>query len=48
MIKVNEQEVACRLSPEFDVVAGQVAPLHFDLSKAVFFDATTEKRIDFH
>ncbi|MDC5706855.1 sn-glycerol-3-phosphate ABC transporter ATP-binding protein UgpC [Vibrio europaeus] len=48
MIKVNEQEVACRLSPEFDVTAGQVAPLHFDLSKAVFFDAATEQRIEFH
>ncbi|EEX92846.1 ABC-type sugar transport system, ATPase component [Vibrio orientalis CIP 102891 = ATCC 33934] len=48
MIKVNEQEVACRLSPEFDVIAGQVAPLHFDLSKAVFFDATTEQRIEFN
>ncbi|WP_414931338.1 ABC transporter ATP-binding protein [Vibrio europaeus] len=48
MIKVNEQEVACRLSPEFDVTAGQVAPLHFDLSKAVFFDASTEQRIEFH
>lgn len=48
MIKVNEQEVACRLSPEFDVTAGQVAPLHFDLSKAVFFNAATEQRIEFH
>ncbi|AIW14633.1 ABC transporter ATP-binding protein [Vibrio tubiashii] len=48
MIKVNEQEVACRLSPEFDVTAGQVASLHFDLSKAVFFDAATEQRIEFH
>ncbi|NOI80438.1 sn-glycerol-3-phosphate ABC transporter ATP-binding protein UgpC [Vibrio tubiashii] len=48
MIKVNEQEIACRLSPEFDVTAGQVAPLHFDLSKAVFFDAATEQRIEFH
>ncbi|MEF1290914.1 ABC transporter ATP-binding protein [Vibrio sp. M260118] len=48
MIKVNDQEVACRLSPEFDVTAGQVAPLHFDLSKAVFFDAVTQQRIEFH
>ncbi len=47
MIKVNDQEVACRLSPEFDVKVGQVAPLHFDLSKAVFFDASTEQRIEF-
>ncbi|NOJ22415.1 ABC transporter ATP-binding protein [Vibrio coralliilyticus] len=48
MIKVNDQEVACRLSPEFDARVGQVAPLHFDLSKAVFFDAKTEQRIEFH
>ncbi|MHC6526857.1 ABC transporter ATP-binding protein [Vibrio proteolyticus] len=48
MIKVNDQEVACRLSPEFDASVGQVAPLHFDLSKAVFFDAQSEQRIDFH
>ncbi|MGC9403899.1 MULTISPECIES: ABC transporter ATP-binding protein [Vibrio] len=47
MIKVNDQEVACRLSPEFEVSVGQMAPLHFDLSKAVFFDAKTENRIDF-
>ncbi|CAV17885.1 ABC transporter ATP-binding protein [Vibrio atlanticus] len=47
MVKVNDQEVACRLSPEFEVTVGQMAPLHFDLSKAVFFDAQTEARIDF-
>ncbi|OEE72777.1 ABC transporter ATP-binding protein [Vibrio splendidus] len=47
MVKVNDQEVACRLSPEFEVSVGQMAPLHFDLSKAVFFDAKTEARIDF-
>jgi multiple sugar transport system ATP-binding protein len=47
MVKVNDQEVACRLSPEFEVTVGQTAPLHFDLSKAVFFDANTEQRIDF-
>ena len=47
MVKVNDQEVACRLSPEFEVSVGQMAPLHFDLSKVVFFDAQTEARIDF-
>ncbi|PMG26356.1 ABC transporter ATP-binding protein [Vibrio splendidus] len=47
MVKVNDQEVACRLSPEFEVSVGQMAPLYFDLSKAVFFDAQTEARIDF-
>ncbi|USD61174.1 sn-glycerol-3-phosphate ABC transporter ATP-binding protein UgpC [Vibrio sp. SCSIO 43140] len=45
MVKVNEQEVACRLSPEFDANVGQVAPLYFDMSKAVFFDAGTEERL---
>ncbi len=45
MVKVNDQEIACRLSPEFDVTVGQVAPLHFDLSKAVIFDADTQERI---
>ncbi len=47
MIKVNEQDVACRLSPEFDAHPGELAHLHFDLSKAVFFDADSEQRIDF-
>ncbi len=47
MIKVNDQEVACRLAPEFDAQVGQMATLHFDLSKAVFFDANTERRIEF-
>ncbi|CCO45998.1 Maltodextrin import ATP-binding protein msmX [Vibrio nigripulchritudo SOn1] len=46
MVKVNEQEVACRLSPEFDVNVGEVTELYFDLSKAVFFDANTEIRIE--
>lgn len=45
MVKINEQEVACRLSPEFDACVGQNATLYFDLSKAVFFDARTEQRI---
>ncbi|USD64486.1 sn-glycerol-3-phosphate ABC transporter ATP-binding protein UgpC [Vibrio sp. SCSIO 43136] len=47
MVKVNDQEVACRLSPECDVQVGQMAPLHFDLSKAVFFDAQTQQRVQF-
>lgn len=47
MVKVNGQEVACRLSPEFDGHPGQLASLNFDLSRAVFFDAVSEKRIDF-
>ncbi len=46
MVKVNDQELACRLSPEFDVKVGEMANLFFDLSKAVFFEANTEIRID--
>ncbi len=45
MVKVNDQEVACRLSPEFEAKPGHMATLHFDLSKAVYFDASTEQRI---
>lgn len=47
MVKVNDQEVACRLSPEFEGAIGKHASLNFDLSKAVYFDGETEKRIDF-
>jgi multiple sugar transport system ATP-binding protein len=47
MVKVNDQEVACRLSPEFDARVGENADLHFDLSKAVFFDSESQQRIDF-
>jgi multiple sugar transport system ATP-binding protein len=46
MVKINGQDVACRLSPEFDARAGDQAALHFDLSKAVYFDAETEMRIE--
>ncbi|WP_413283414.1 ABC transporter ATP-binding protein [Vibrio sp. MA40-2] len=47
MVKVNGQEVACRLSPEFDGKVGELASLNFDLSRAVYFDGQTEQRIDF-
>lgn len=47
MVKVNDQEVACRLSPEFEGNIGEIASLNFDLSKAVYFDGETEQRIDF-
>ncbi|HAS8456881.1 TPA: sugar ABC transporter ATP-binding protein, partial [Vibrio vulnificus] len=48
MIKVNQQEVACRLSPELQAKAGESASLYFDLSKAVYFDAESQQRIEFH
>ncbi|GLO63873.1 sugar ABC transporter ATP-binding protein [Vibrio sp. MACH09] len=47
MVKVNDQEVACRLSPEFEGQIGDVASLNFDLSRAVYFDGESEQRIDF-
>ncbi|KYN26125.1 sugar ABC transporter ATP-binding protein [Vibrio cidicii] len=47
MIKVNDQEVACRLSPELQAKVGDTAPLYFDLSKAVYFDAQSQARIEF-
>jgi len=47
MVKINGQEVACRLSPEFEAEVGETASLNFDLSRAVYFDAETEQRIDF-
>jgi multiple sugar transport system ATP-binding protein len=47
MVKVNDQEVACRLSPEFEGKIGELASLNFDLSRAVYFDGETEQRIDF-
>ncbi|CAM3826212.1 sn-glycerol-3-phosphate import ATP-binding protein UgpC [Vibrio aerogenes CECT 7868] len=46
MIKVNDEDVACRLSPTFEGRAGEAATLYFDISKAVYFDAETEKRLD--
>ncbi|MDO6707234.1 ABC transporter ATP-binding protein [Photobacterium sp. 1_MG-2023] len=45
MVTLNGQEVACRISPDFEAKAGETLPLSVDLSKAVFFDATTEQRI---
>lgn len=47
MVKLNGQEIACRLSPECHAQVGQILPLDFDLSKAVFFDAHSEQRLDF-
>ncbi|ROV57891.1 sn-glycerol-3-phosphate ABC transporter ATP-binding protein UgpC [Vibrio ponticus] len=45
MFSLNGEEVACRLEPDFVGQAGQVVPLSFDMTKAVFFDAQTEERI---
>jgi len=46
MVKINDQEVACRLSPEFEGNIGECTSLNFDLSKAVYFDKKTKTRLD--
>lgn len=45
IVEINQQHVACRLSAEFDAKVGDMVPLYFDLSHAVFFDVKTEMRI---
>ena len=42
----NGVRATCRTHPRAGAVAGQPIKLAFDLSKAVFFDPTTERRID--
>lgn len=45
LIRINGEVVCCRVRPEQACPAGQSMELSFDLSKAVFFDPATEKRI---
>lgn len=45
MVTMNGQEVACRISPDFNANVGDTLPFCIDLSKAVYFDATTQQRI---
>ncbi|WP_194437876.1 ABC transporter ATP-binding protein [Vibrio fluminensis] len=45
MFSLNGEEVACRLAPDFVAQTGQVVPLKFDMTKAVFFDASSELRL---
>jgi multiple sugar transport system ATP-binding protein len=45
LIHLNEVPVTCRVHPEAQARPGQPLTLMFDLSKLVFFDPGTEKRI---
>jgi multiple sugar transport system ATP-binding protein len=45
LIHLNGTPVTCRVHPEARAVPGRAMTLMFDLSKLVFFDAQTEKRI---
>jgi len=45
LVRLNGEVVCCRVRPEQACVAGQSMELLFNLSKAVFFDPATEKRI---
>ena len=45
LIHLNETPVTCRVHPESGARPGQNMTLMFDLSKLVFFDPQTEKRI---
>jgi multiple sugar transport system ATP-binding protein len=45
LIELNDTPVTCRIHPETRVRSGQTTELVFDLSKLVFFDPESEKRI---
>ncbi len=45
LIHLNGVPVTCRVHPEAPARPGQLLNLMFDLSKLVFFDPQTEKRI---
>ena len=45
LIDLNSTPVTCRIHPETNVRPGQNVALAFDLSKLVFFDPESEKRI---
>ncbi len=45
LIRINGEVVCCRVRPELSCAAGQSMELAFNLSKVVFFDPATEKRI---
>jgi multiple sugar transport system ATP-binding protein len=44
--EVNGVEINCRINPGYSTPVGQIVPLMFDMGKVVFFDPTTEERID--
>ena len=44
--RINGVKTVCRVHPTAQSVAGELMPLQFDMTKAVFFDPDTERRID--
>ena len=44
-IKLNNTKAICRIQPDTVCNVGDIMSLAFDLSKVVFFDASTEERI---
>ena len=44
-IRINGETVCCRVRPEQACAAGAIMELAFDLSKAVYFDPDSAKRI---
>ena len=44
-VRINGETVCCRVTPEQACAAGESMELAFDLSKAVFFDPDSGKRI---
>lgn len=44
-VRLNSVKTVCRVHPTANSVLGELMPLQFDLSKAVFFDPKTQKRI---
>ncbi len=45
IVRLNGVKTVCRVHPTTPAKLGQLIPLQFDMSKAVFFDKDTEQRI---
>jgi multiple sugar transport system ATP-binding protein len=45
MVRLNGVRTVCRVHPTAQSKVGELMPLQFDMSKAVFFDSETEQRI---
>ncbi|WP_111497786.1 ABC transporter ATP-binding protein [Marinobacter bohaiensis] len=46
LIRMNDTEVHCRLDPDHTIETGEPAELMVDLSRAIYFEAGEETRID--
>jgi multiple sugar transport system ATP-binding protein len=44
--ELNGVEINCRINPGYSTPVGEVVSLMFDMAKVVFFDPTTEERLD--